>query len=360
MFKIQWPTPKLHTPLATPTAGARTIDAARSAVFVASMFTIIGGDGKEYGPVTAEQVRAWIAAGRANLDTKAKAVGSDEWKRVGDFAEFTDAPGAAAVPPSIPATPTRVAGPVDIKAFANDLNARAASLEVIGCLSRSFELWKANFLPLVGVTFLVILVQIVIGMIPIIGMLSGVFLNGVFLGGLYYYYLGRARHEPRQVGDAFAGFSKAFVPLMLASLVTFLLTIAIVLPFFAVWAPFLLKWAMNGANGVPPMPGSLFVFTIGAGFLVLLYFTVAWMFTFILVIDKGLGPWTAMEVSRRVVTKQWFLVFFVVLLGGILAALGLIALFVGVIFTLPLAFGAIVYAYEDLFNPPVLAKTVAS
>ncbi len=53
------------------------------------MFTIIGGDGKEYGPATVEQIRGWIAAGRANLDTKAKAVGSDEWRRLGDFAEFS-------------------------------------------------------------------------------------------------------------------------------------------------------------------------------------------------------------------------------------------------------------------------------
>ena len=52
------------------------------------MFTIIGGDGQEYGPATVQQLRAWVAAGRANLDTKAKAVGSDEWRRLGDFPEF--------------------------------------------------------------------------------------------------------------------------------------------------------------------------------------------------------------------------------------------------------------------------------
>lgn len=66
------------------------------------MFTIIGGDGKEYGPVTAEQVRAWLAGGRANLDTKARAVGSEEWRRLGDFAEFS---GPASPPPIVaPAT----------------------------------------------------------------------------------------------------------------------------------------------------------------------------------------------------------------------------------------------------------------
>ncbi|MBI4625341.1 MAG: RDD family protein [Verrucomicrobia bacterium] len=67
------------------------------------MFIIIGGDGKEYGPVAADQVRAWIQAGRANLETKAKAVGSEEWRQLGDFAEFSTPAGP---PPVIdPATP---------------------------------------------------------------------------------------------------------------------------------------------------------------------------------------------------------------------------------------------------------------
>lgn len=76
------------------------------------MFIIIGGDGKEYGPVTVEQIRAWIAAGRANLDTKAKAFGTDEWRRVGDFAEFASPDGAPPVLPGVtgPVGTTGVAG----------------------------------------------------------------------------------------------------------------------------------------------------------------------------------------------------------------------------------------------------------
>lgn len=61
---------------------------------------IIGGDGREYGPATADQVRAWISAGRANLETKAKTLGTDEWRRLGDFAEFA---GPDAPPPVLPA-----------------------------------------------------------------------------------------------------------------------------------------------------------------------------------------------------------------------------------------------------------------
>lgn len=66
------------------------------------MFFIIGGDGREYGPVTVDQIRAWIAAGRANLESKAKALGTDEWRRLADFAEFLSPEGAPPVMPSAP------------------------------------------------------------------------------------------------------------------------------------------------------------------------------------------------------------------------------------------------------------------
>ena len=64
------------------------------------MFTIIGGDGKEYGPASAEQLRSWINAGRANLETKAKLAGETEFRRLGDFPEF-GGPATPAEPPPL-------------------------------------------------------------------------------------------------------------------------------------------------------------------------------------------------------------------------------------------------------------------
>jgi len=62
------------------------------------MYTIIGGDGREYGPVSAEQVRQWIASGRANGQTRAKVFGTEEWKALDDFADFAAPP---AQPPAL-------------------------------------------------------------------------------------------------------------------------------------------------------------------------------------------------------------------------------------------------------------------
>ncbi|MSU46594.1 MAG: hypothetical protein EXS42_05595 [Lacunisphaera sp.] len=326
------------------------------------MFTILGADGKEYGPVTAGKVIEWMQGGRANAQTKIKRVDATEWITIGALPEFGGSDGnQSAVPPALPpaaAPASAPAVPASLTGSAGDiaagLNARAAPLEVFGCLGRSFDLWKSNFLPLVGVTLLILLVQMVVSLIPFLGTLSGFFLNGVFTGGLYYYYLGIMRGEHRAVGDAFAGFSRAFVPLMLATLLTSILIIAVLLVFLGPLFLSLVKAMMLSGRVVDSLPAlsPLALGGIFLGCIAMLYLSISWVFTFALVIDQGLGPWTAMEVSRRVVTRQWFRVFFVMLLGVILAMLGLIGLFIGVFFTIPLMFGAVLYAYEDLFNPP--------
>ena len=51
-------------------------------------YTIIGGDGKEYGSVTADQLRQWIADGRANAQTRMRMEGATEWKSLAEFPEL--------------------------------------------------------------------------------------------------------------------------------------------------------------------------------------------------------------------------------------------------------------------------------
>lgn len=63
------------------------------------MYKIIGGDGQQYGPATASQIREWVAAGRANAQTLAQAEGTVEWKPLSSFAEFAD---LATATPSAP------------------------------------------------------------------------------------------------------------------------------------------------------------------------------------------------------------------------------------------------------------------
>jgi len=285
------------------------------------MFTIIGGDGKEYGPVTLQQVKNWIADGRANLDTKAKRIGDEEWQRLGAFPEINN-PTPVHDSAIEPITPDPVAGDgpvhVDPKSYADDLIARAGPLDISGCFQRGWDLLKANFWPLVGAFVITFLIMILLSLVPVISLFTGLLLNGVFYGGLFGYYLKVSRGETAELSDIFNGFSVALVPLMLASVVSQVLT--------------------------------------GIGFLLLIlpgiYLAVAYLFVYILIMDKKLEFWAAMEVSRRVITAQWWRLLGLALLGIVLALLGAVALVIGMFVTIPIYIGALIYAYEDLCNPP--------
>jgi prepilin-type processing-associated H-X9-DG protein len=52
------------------------------------MYTLIGADGKEYGPVGQELIRQWISEGRLNGQSKVREVGADAWKLLRDIPEL--------------------------------------------------------------------------------------------------------------------------------------------------------------------------------------------------------------------------------------------------------------------------------
>jgi prepilin-type processing-associated H-X9-DG protein len=62
-------------------------------------YIIIGDDNKEYGPVSAEELRKWIAAGRADAHTKVRAEGTTEWQPLSQFPELADALKKPSPPP---------------------------------------------------------------------------------------------------------------------------------------------------------------------------------------------------------------------------------------------------------------------
>jgi TM2 domain-containing membrane protein YozV len=79
------------------------------------MYKIIGADGQQYGPVTPDQMRRWIAERRANAQTLVQPEGSPDWKPLGTFNEFAadlrpPPASASAVPPVGPSAASSRAG----------------------------------------------------------------------------------------------------------------------------------------------------------------------------------------------------------------------------------------------------------
>jgi hypothetical protein len=71
-------------------------------------YTVMGGDGKQYGPVTAEQLRGWVSAGRVGADTQIWRSDQPSWVAAAALPELGIPSVAATAIPS----PTHVTVPV--------------------------------------------------------------------------------------------------------------------------------------------------------------------------------------------------------------------------------------------------------
>ena len=300
------------------------------------MYKIIGADQQEYGPVTADQVREWIDEGRANGATLIQFEGREDWVPLSSLPEFAEAL-AARAPVSPAPTPS---APMDPDALAQYVRTRDYSIDIGLCLSRSWNLFKENFGLFIGAAL--ILLALIFGFNQLVGLFTRGSMESLMTGnvtveaiivlllwnipevafstiltvGMYVILLKRMRGRPAGIGEIFAGFSVAPGQLALAGIVIQFLTILGVLACIA--------------------PG--------------IYLSIAWILTMPLIIDRGLTFWPAMELSRKVVTQQWWIMFCLVIVVALISLVGLLACCVGLLVALPVGLGALLYAYEDIFG----------
>ncbi len=273
------------------------------------MYKIIGDDGRPYGPVTAEQLREYIAQRRANAQTMTQLEGATEWKPLSAFPEFAEAL-AAQAPPTSPSPPPMAAG-AGAQGLAAEVINRGYTLDIGSYLSRAWQLLQSDFWPIVGVNALLWLLVWASS-----GTAVGLILIGPLMAGIYWYCLKRIRHQPADVQDAFGGFTIDFINTMLAGIITGLL--------------------ISVGLALCIVPG--------------IFLWVAWAFALPLVIDKRLQFWDAMEVSRKVVTEHWWGFFGLGVVTFLINLVGFLFCVVGLFLTLPLTTLAWMYAYEDVFG----------
>jgi len=97
------------------------------------MYRIVGSDGAEHGPVSAQQASDWIAEGRLNRASRVQVEGGAQWQSLGELAEFAAAL-AAAKPPTAPSTPAAPAVPAATGATPAPTSGLAIASLVLGIL----------------------------------------------------------------------------------------------------------------------------------------------------------------------------------------------------------------------------------
>lgn len=231
-------------------------------------------------------------------------------------------------------------------------------VELGDCLDRAWKIFTANSGLVIGTTLLIGLVAAVCWgvtmaaslLIPVAGQLVSIFFAGPLMGGYLWFFLRLGRGEQASVGDAFAGLSRHFGSLVMASIVQGLIGFVCMLPFTIMGR--LGTSAAQGGQGAQASFAMLGVMGLAGlvGFAVLIYLTNLWSHSLLLIVDKGYKFWPAMELSRKLVRKRWWMTFLFMLVSGLLGGIGLIACGVGLLVTMPLYFAMRSCLYDDNFR----------
>ena len=213
---------------------------------------------------------------------------------------------------TIAQTPPAGGAAPDAAAFIQNASARDYSLNISQCLDRGWKLVTSDFWPVVGVSALIWLLSRLAA-----SSVAGIIVMYPLMGGLWLYFLNRIRGNPATLETAFSGFKVAFLQLVLAGLVTKLLTLLGFVCFI--------------------LPG--------------IYLWVAWTFTVALVADRRLDFWPAMGLSRKVISRHWWKFFWFLIVLLLIQLLGLMLCYVGIFVAIPVCLAALAFAYEDIFGP---------
>jgi hypothetical protein len=240
---------------------------------------------------------------------------------------------------SIPTASLSLTAPPTVPSFSASAEPQ---IPIADTLTKAYALVTRHWPLIIGAFLLYIILEIIIGLptqagvqilkiksaisfsnlffmggsaLIILGFLINTLLQFVLMAGMYHLILRVKRGQPSTVTDLFHGFQHQTLQLILLSVVS-----------------------------------TLFI-SIGLGLCLLpgIYLIVSYWFAPILIIDRNLSFWDAMETSRKMANRCWFPLFGFLLVLILITLGGLLACCVGILFAGPLTLAATVYLYEELF-----------
>ena len=283
-------------------------------------YFLISTDGRHCGPLSPDDVRVWLADGRASRHSRARRDSETAWmplREMPEFEEVTRPPHVGGGPPSDAAADDD-GQPGTEAAFDNDMPPMqtGTGLDALACFRRGWHLLTRDFAVLAGWTLFVAIIIMLVGLIPRVGWLVGMVVNNLLMAGVYLLFLARMRGFSPSVADLARVVQSSAIPIVLAG------------------------FAQLGMTAI----GLVLLILPG------IYLAVGYAFVIPLIIDRGMPVWEAMELSRTTVHKHWFQTFGLLLAAGLLLIGSAMLFGVGLIVTLPLCTAAIMFAYEDLFG----------
>src|SRR5262249_32859070 len=217
----------------------------------------------------------------------------------------------------------------------------------VECLKAGWQMIRADYWLFFAITLVgILLANVGFGL-----------LMGPMMCGLYLCLLRREAGRPVSFDMLFQGFNY-FVQSLIATLIMVLPSLVLVGVFYGVVIVAMVVTGVTMAGQPPdqaPDPTLFLVFMVGflVGLIVVLliamFLAILFLFTYHLIVDRGLSAVAAVRTSARAVLANFGGILGLVLLSSLLVSVGVLACYVGAYFVMPVHTAAVVAAYRKVF-----------
>ena len=218
-----------------------------------------------------------------------------------------------------------------------------AAIRPTECLSAGWRLIKGQYLLVVGMS----LVGILLGSLAPLGVLLG-----PMMCGLYMALLALMRGERVEFALLFKGFDH-FLQSMIATLVAAAPVMVAMVPGYVVVLVLGFLAGHSHGQGGPPVTPAVLISGVAAFVLLLLALSLAvhvfLLFSYLLIVDRGLSGWEACKTSSRAARGNLGGIVGLVLLNFLLGLAGTCLCYVGAFFIVPICLAANAVAYRRVF-----------
>lgn len=235
--------------------------------------------------------------------------------------------------------------------LANSL-ANGYEVKIGDYISRGYEILKANMGSFIGYTVLYFAITMVINFIPFLNILGSLIVSPCLVFGFYLVANVISKQNANPPFNTFFNGFNYIAKLIVITLITFVVIMICFMPFIISVGVsiFTLQDSDNEEIWNAILAGPLPILAIG--FLIMIYFSISWAFSSMVAVFHNKESWASMEISRKVVGKNWFMILLFLFVVGIIIGAGMLVLGIGIIFTLPLGMCSIYAAFEDIFGLP--------
>ncbi len=225
-----------------------------------------------------------------------------------------------------------------------DIPFQRKAVEPVECLKAGWALAKSQYWLLFGISAVGILIASVVPL----GILMGPMMCGIYLA-----YFQLFRGQPIEFGTLFKGFDY-FGQSLIATLIHVLPILLVFIPGYIIFSVSFFLLIQSQGNNPDPAVTMTFLGIGGLFWLAMIIFimvvSVLFTFAYPLIVDRGLSGFDAVKLSVKAARANFWRLLGLFLLNGILGLLGMLLCYVGVLFVLPISFGALAIAYENVFG----------